>query len=90
MNANVRAMSSPLLEVSGVTLQYKTPRHLVTATYRVDFSVHQSDRYVMLLANHALHKGDVHGGYVPDDDLDAMRAATQKITDYLRANGLPL
>jgi NitT/TauT family transport system ATP-binding protein len=41
-------MSSPLLEVSGVTLQYKTPRHLVTATYRVDFSVHQSDRYVML------------------------------------------
>jgi NitT/TauT family transport system ATP-binding protein len=41
-------MTSPLLEVSGVTLQYKTPRHLVTATYRVDFSVHQGDRYVML------------------------------------------
>jgi NitT/TauT family transport system ATP-binding protein len=39
---------APLLEVSGVTLQYKTPRHLVTATYRVDFSVHQSDRYVIL------------------------------------------
>ncbi|HVY57866.1 MAG TPA: ABC transporter ATP-binding protein, partial [Xanthobacteraceae bacterium] len=32
----------------GVTLQYKTPRHLVTATYRVSFSVHQGDRYVML------------------------------------------
>lgn len=41
-------MPSPLLEVSGVTLQYKTPRHLVTATYRVDFSVLQGDRYVML------------------------------------------
>jgi len=40
--------TAPLLEVSGVTLQYKTPRHLVTATYRVDFSVHQSDRYVIL------------------------------------------
>ena len=49
-----------------------------------------SDRYVMLLANHALHKGDVHGGYVPEDDLHAMRAATQKITEYLRDNGLPL
>jgi NitT/TauT family transport system ATP-binding protein len=41
-------MTSALLEVEGVTLQYKTPRHLVTATYRVDFSVHQSDRYVIL------------------------------------------
>ncbi|HEY6022894.1 MAG TPA: ABC transporter ATP-binding protein [Pseudolabrys sp.] len=41
-------MASTLLEVSGVTLQYKTPRHLVTATYRVDFSVHQGDRYVIL------------------------------------------
>jgi NitT/TauT family transport system ATP-binding protein len=41
-------MSSTLLEGKGVTLQYKTPRHLVTATYRVDFSVHQGDRYVIL------------------------------------------
>jgi len=41
-------MTSALLEVNGVTLQYKTPRHLVTATYRVDFSVHQGDRYVIL------------------------------------------
>ena len=38
----------PLLEVNGVTLQYKTPRHLVTATYQVDFSVYQGDRYVIL------------------------------------------
>jgi len=41
-------MTSALLEVKGVTLQYKTPQHLVTATYRVDFSVHQGDRYVIL------------------------------------------
>ena len=27
----------PLLDVRGVTLQYKTRDHLVTATYRVDF-----------------------------------------------------
>ena len=40
--------NAPLLTVDGVTLQYKTPRHLVTATYRVDFSVHRSDRYVIL------------------------------------------
>ncbi|MBI3068589.1 MAG: ABC transporter ATP-binding protein [Betaproteobacteria bacterium] len=38
----------PLLEVSGVTLQYKTKDHLVTATYRVDFQVHPSDRFVLL------------------------------------------
>ena len=30
--------AKPLLEVDGVTLQYKTKEHLVTATYRVDFN----------------------------------------------------
>jgi len=39
---------SPLLEVKGVTLQYKTKDHLVTATYRVDFNVFQSDRFILL------------------------------------------
>jgi NitT/TauT family transport system ATP-binding protein len=39
---------NPLLEVCGVTLQYKTKDHLVTATYRVNFGVHKADRYVML------------------------------------------
>ncbi len=38
----------PLLEVSGVTLQYKTHEHLVTATYRIDFNVLSSDRFVLL------------------------------------------
>lgn len=38
----------PILDVSGVTLQYKTKEHLITATYRVDFQVFQSDRFVLL------------------------------------------
>ena len=37
-----------LLEVDGVTLTYKTPQTLVTATRRVSFRVNQSDRYVLL------------------------------------------
>ncbi|MEP6703115.1 MAG: ABC transporter ATP-binding protein [Betaproteobacteria bacterium] len=41
-------MTEPLLEVRGVTLQYKTSEHLVTATYRVDFEVLRSDRFVLL------------------------------------------
>ena len=36
------------MEVRGVTLQYKTRAHLITATYRVDFRVFRSDRFVML------------------------------------------
>jgi NitT/TauT family transport system ATP-binding protein len=38
----------PLLEVDGVTLQYKTKEHLVTATYRVSFGVFPADRFVVL------------------------------------------
>jgi len=37
-----------VLDVCGVTLQYKTPQHLVTATYRVDLEVYESDRFVIL------------------------------------------
>jgi NitT/TauT family transport system ATP-binding protein len=37
-----------LLDVRGVTLQYRTRSALVTATYRVDFSVLQSDRFILL------------------------------------------
>jgi NitT/TauT family transport system ATP-binding protein len=39
---------APLLQVRGVTLQYKTKQHLVTATYRVSFEVFKSDRFVLL------------------------------------------
>jgi NitT/TauT family transport system ATP-binding protein len=38
----------PLLSVEGVTLQYKTKEHLVTATYRVSCDVFKSDRFVLL------------------------------------------
>jgi len=41
-------LSSLLLDVRGVTLQYKTKDRLVTATYRVDFQVQTSDRFVVL------------------------------------------
>ncbi len=40
--------AAPLLKVDGVTLQYKTREHLVTATYRVGFAVHRADRFVLL------------------------------------------
>ncbi len=39
---------SELLNVSGVTLRYKTPGLLVTATERVSFQVNTSDRFVLL------------------------------------------
>ena len=41
-------MTDPLLEVEGVTLQYSTPEHVVTATWRVDFRVLPGDRFVLL------------------------------------------
>jgi NitT/TauT family transport system ATP-binding protein len=38
----------PLLRASGVTLQYKTPDHLVTAAYRVSFNIFPAERFVIL------------------------------------------
>jgi NitT/TauT family transport system ATP-binding protein len=40
--------SNPLLVVDGVTLQYKTAEHLVTATWRVNFEVFTGERFVVL------------------------------------------
>jgi len=50
MNASLGAPSgsAPVLQVRGVTLQYKTEKHLVTATYRVSFDVYGGDRFVLL------------------------------------------
>ncbi|MBX5104444.1 ABC transporter ATP-binding protein [Rhizobium lentis] len=39
---------APLLRVEGVTIQYKTPDALITATRRVSFDVHNSDRFILL------------------------------------------
>src|SRR6201993_4807287 len=41
-------MNDAILDVRGVTLQYKTRDHLVTATYRVDFQVFPADRFILL------------------------------------------
>jgi NitT/TauT family transport system ATP-binding protein len=48
MAQTVGMARDPLLDVRGVTLQYKTREHLVTATYRVDFQVRSGDRFVLL------------------------------------------
>ena len=37
-----------ILDVDGVTIQYKTKEHLITATYRVSFQVFRADRFVIL------------------------------------------
>jgi NitT/TauT family transport system ATP-binding protein len=48
MSQSPQQAPAPLLDVRDVTLQYKTKAHLVTATYRVNFQVFKSDRYVLL------------------------------------------
>lgn len=40
--------AAPLLDVQGVTLQYKTREQMVTATWKVGFQAHRSDRLVLL------------------------------------------
>ncbi|XHO07940.1 Bicarbonate transport ATP-binding protein CmpD (plasmid) [Ralstonia syzygii] len=44
----MQATPPPLLDVRGVTLQYKTRQHRVTATYRVDFQVYPGERTILL------------------------------------------
>lgn len=40
--------ATPLLDVRSTTLQYKTKRQVVTATYQVDFQVFPADRFILL------------------------------------------
>jgi NitT/TauT family transport system ATP-binding protein len=42
------AASAAALSVEAVTLRYRTPDRIVTATHRVSFSVRRSERYVIL------------------------------------------
>ena len=42
------AAAPPLLAVDGVTLRYRTQAALVTATWRVSFTINQGDRFVLL------------------------------------------
>jgi NitT/TauT family transport system ATP-binding protein len=48
MNQPGTGSPAALVQVDGVTLQYKTPDHLVTATYRVSFEIHRAERFVVL------------------------------------------
>ena len=48
MRRDLPEPDAPLLQVQGVTLQYKTRDHLVTATHRVSFDVHRGERFVLL------------------------------------------
>src|ERR1700688_3763926 len=81
--SGMKAMSTdqPLLEVAGVTLQYKTKEHLVTATYRVDFRIYKSDRFVILgpsgCGKSTLLKAV--GGYMPPTE-GSMRLNGEVIT----------
>jgi NitT/TauT family transport system ATP-binding protein len=42
---------APLLEVDGVSLEYRTPERVVRATHQVSFKVHEADRFVLLGAS---------------------------------------
>jgi NitT/TauT family transport system ATP-binding protein len=44
-------VTAPLLQVDGVSLEYRTPERIVRATHRVSFDVHQADRFVLLGAS---------------------------------------
>ena len=46
--ASVDPSHGPLLDVRGVTLQYRTAERIVTATHRVSFQVFPGDRFVLL------------------------------------------
>ena len=45
------AAGAPLLEVDGVSLEYRTPERVVRATQQVSFKVHEADRFVLLGAS---------------------------------------
>ncbi len=42
------ADSGALLQVDGVSLEYRTPERVVRATHRVSFDMHEADRFVLL------------------------------------------
>src|SRR6516225_9730325 len=80
MSACAGPRLAPLLQVHGVTLQYRTEKHLVTATYRVSFDVYGADRFVLLgpsgCGKSTLLKAV--GGYMPPTE------------DDMRLKGLPI
>jgi len=47
-SAAVAANPAALLQVDGVSLEYRTPERVVRATHRVSFELHEADRFVLL------------------------------------------
>ena len=45
------ALTTPLLQVDGVSLEYRTPGRVVRATHQIDFDVYDADRFVLLGAS---------------------------------------
>ena len=43
-----QAANGALLQVDGVSLEYRTPERVVRATHRVSFDLHEADRFVLL------------------------------------------
>ncbi len=70
---------TPLLAIDGVTLRYKTPDTLVTATHRVSFTVRAGDRFVVLgpsgCGKSTLLKA-VGGYLLPDEGTIAIKGRT--------------
>jgi hypothetical protein len=78
----------PELVADGLSVPFTL--HGLRATYiGAGHAAGLSDRHVQLLANHAVHQSDVHGGYILPDP-DALRPSQQRVTDYFRSHGLPL
>ncbi|MDM0084364.1 ABC transporter ATP-binding protein [Variovorax sp. J31P179] len=46
--AEAAAVGTPLLQVDGVSLEYRTRERVVRATHRVSFDLHEADRFVLL------------------------------------------
>jgi NitT/TauT family transport system ATP-binding protein len=45
---HIHVRTAPLLQVAGVTIEYRTDERRVTATHNISFDVHRGDRFVML------------------------------------------
>ena len=78
----MQATSPPLLDVRGVTLQYKTRQHLVTATYRVDFQVYPGERYILL--------GDDNGNGITDAGEDTLQMSLALALKKKGAKGMEI
>ena len=77
------AVPAPLLQVQGVSLDYRTHERVVRATHQVSFDVHAGERYVLLgaLAADARVEDIAHDvAVLSDNALDALTA----LQDFLK------